>query len=210
MLKENWRSISRIERVGDFIIIVLSFFIAYYGRDSLLFWDSTLELGIPFRGKVLAPIKDYFIVLVIALFGYGMMLQVMGAYNSMRLRSSFELFWITLVSSGVVFLLLAASLFLLKIDLSRSFIGLFCILVCFTLAAERALVLEVLRYWRKRGRNFRRVVVAGIGRQAIHLATEIAKRPELGIRIRGFADLRLPSKAHAPRRRAATDTPRSR
>lgn len=189
MLKENWRTISRLERLGDFCIVILSFFVAYYGRRSLLFWDSTFSLGLPFSGPELAPIKDYFIVLVIALLGYGLMLQMLGAYSSMRLRSSLELFGIALTSSIAVFFLLAASLFLLKIDLSRSFIVLFCILVCFSLAAERAVVLEFLRYWRRRGKNFRRAIIAGIGEQAMTLACEIAKRPELGIRIRAFADL---------------------
>jgi len=37
--------------------------------------------------------------------------------------------------------------------------------------------------------NFRSVIIAGLGEQAIQLAHEISNRPELGVRIRGFADL---------------------
>jgi len=189
MLKENWRTISRIERVGDFLIIIASFFIAYHGRESLLFWNSLFGFGIPFEGEHLAPMKDYAFILVLALMLYGFLLQILGAYTSMRFRTSLELFGISLVSSILVFFGLAATLFLLKLDLSRSFILLFCTLVGMSLAAQRAVVLEILRYWRKRGMNFRSVIIAGLGEQAIQLAHEISNRPELGVRIRGFADL---------------------
>ncbi|MCB0329876.1 MAG: sugar transferase [Bdellovibrionales bacterium] len=151
--------------------------------------ESNFDLSLPFAGEALAPIKDYALVLVIALFLYGVLLQAMGAYNSMRLRSFLELFGISVISSLVVFVGLAAALFLLKLDLSRSFIALFCMLVGLSLAAERAVVLEFLRFWRKRGKNFRRVIIAGVGDQAAKIATEIASRPELGVRIRAFADL---------------------
>jgi exopolysaccharide biosynthesis polyprenyl glycosylphosphotransferase len=89
--------------------------------------------------------------------------------------------------------LLAATLFLLKLDLSRSFIALFCLLVAALLTLERFLVLKSLRFWRRRGRNFRNVLICGVGEQAVRLAREIALRPELGISIRGFGDLRDPA-----------------
>lgn len=190
MLREKWRLVSRVERWGDVLIIVAAFFLAYYGRDSLLFWNDKLGWSLPFEGQVLAPLKDYFIVLVVALLGYLIILNFMGAYNSMRLSSNFQLLRVSLIASTIVFFLLAAVLFVLKIDLSRSFISLFCLIVGLTLTAERYMVLAFLRFWRKRGRNFRNIVVCGIGEQAVRIAREIAKRPELGIRIRAFSDLR--------------------
>jgi len=190
MLKENWRLISRLERLGDFLIIVTSFFISYYGRDSLLFWDKLFGWNLPFAGPELAPLKDYFIVLIIALVLYALTLSIMGAYGSMRLSSPWRLLQISVASSAFVFFALAATLFLLKIDLSRSFILLFCILVGLLLALERFAVLKLLRFWRKRGKNFRNLLICGVGDQALRLTSEIALRPELGVRIRGFVDLR--------------------
>jgi exopolysaccharide biosynthesis polyprenyl glycosylphosphotransferase len=188
MLKENWRLISRFERVGDCFIVVCSFVLAYYGRDSLIYWNGYYDWGLEFSGPRLAPMKDYFIVLAVGLIGYGMTLQVLGAYTSMRLSSSVQLLQRAFLSSLIVFLALAATLFLLKVDLSRSFIFLFCAISALALTAERYLVLEFLRFWRKRGSNFRNVVVCGIGHQAVRLASEINSRPELGIRVRAFAD----------------------
>ena len=192
MLKENWRFISRLERAGDLFIIILSFFIAYYLRVTAGVWDTLFGAGLPFTGLELAPLKDYFIVLFVGLLGYSLSLSSMGAYGSMRLSSPWRLFQLSFVSSGVVFFTLASSLFLLKVDLSRSFILLFCLLVAILLAAERMVVLRALRFWRKRGKNFRNVVVCGVGEQALRLVQEIVIRPELGIRIRGFVDLREP------------------
>ena len=189
MLKENWRLIARLERFGDYLIIVLAFFAAYYGRDSLVFWNRALNLEVPFEAGGLAPISEYIVALVVALVGYTIVLNFLDAYSSMRMSSSFRLLRISIFSSLVVFLLLAATLFLLKLQLSRSFITLFCVLVGLSLTAERYCVLAILRFWRRRGRNFRNVLVCGVGEQALALAREIARRPELGILIRGFVDL---------------------
>jgi exopolysaccharide biosynthesis polyprenyl glycosylphosphotransferase len=190
MLKQNWRLISRLERIGDNVIILAAFFAAYYGRDSLIFWNDILDLSLPFAGEVLAPIKDYALVLLVGLIGYAVMLNLMGAYGSMRLSSVWRLFRISFMSGCGVFLILASALYLLKLDISRSFLGLFIVLSSCGLTLERYLVFKFLRYWRRKGRNFRNVIVCGIGEQAVRIARELTRRPELGIHIRAFGDLR--------------------
>lgn len=191
MLKQNWRLINRFERIGDTLLIIAAFLLAYYGRDILLLIDQQIGANFPFSRDGLAPIKDYFIVLLLGLIGYHVCLSALGAYNSMRLSSVGRLFWMSLLSSFLVFIFLAASLFILKVDLARSFVGTFCVLVAIFLGLERFVVLRFLRFWRRRGRNFRNVIICGIGNQAVKLAKEIYLRPELGIHIRGFADLRV-------------------
>ena len=198
MLKQNWRLISRLERIGDFVIVCAAFLGAYYGRASLLFWDRRFGWGLPFGGDTLAPLKDYFVVLIVGLIGYFTALSLLGAYSSMRLRSNWFLLRVAVVSSAFVFFALAATLFVLKIDVSRSFIGLFCLLACLGIASERFIVLRILRYWRSRGRNYRNVIIAGVGEQALRIAREILRTPELGIRIRGFAELRDATSRSAP------------
>ena len=189
MLKENWRFIARLERVADLVLVVISFFAAYYGRSSLLFWNDTLRWELPFDA-VLAPVQDYYPVLIVALIAYGLVLQALGAYNTMRFSTAWQLLRTSILTSVYVFLLLAAILFLVKLDLSRTVLALFCTLVALFLTVERYIVLSVLRFWRKRGKNFRNILVCGIGDQAVKIAGEISSRPELGIRIRGFASLR--------------------
>lgn len=190
MLKQNWRLISRLERIGDNVILLLAFVAAYYGRDSLIFYNDVFDLNLPFEGEQLAPIKEYALVLLTALVGYSTVLSLMGAYGSMRLSSVWGLFRVAFVSSAVVFIFLAATLFMLKLDVSRSFVGLFVLLAACGLALERYVVLYILRYWRRRGRNFRNIIVCGVAEQALKVTREIVCRPELGIHVRGFADLR--------------------
>lgn len=189
MLKQNWRLISRLERLGDNLIIVAAFFAAYYGRTFLLEANEDLDLGLPFEGAKLAPIKDYVMVLVASVLGYGVSLNLLGAYGSMRLSSVWRLVRVAILSSVIVFVLLAAALFALKIDVSRSFVALFVLMCAIGISIERYAVLKLLRYWRRQGRNFRNVIICGVGEQAVKLALEIASRPELGIHIRSFADL---------------------
>lgn len=189
MLKENWRVISFLERLGDNLIVIAAFLVAYYGRDSLLFWDRYFAWGLPFGGEQLAPLSEYIFILLVSLVSYATVLQALGAYSSMRFSSHLRLAAISIISSGIVFFLLAAILFTLKIDLSRSFILLFCVLVALSLAAERFLMIRLLRWWRRRGLNFRSILIVGVSDQALKLAQKISDRPELGIRIRGFIAL---------------------
>jgi len=189
MLKQNWRLIAALERIGDNLVIIAAFLGAYFGRSSLLFWNELLNLNLPFEGYYLLPLKEYFVVLLVGLITYAIVLNLMGAYGSMRLSSVWRLFKVAFASSLVVFFVVAAALFLLKYPISRSFIGLFVLLSGCGLALQRYVVLKVLRYWRRLGRNYRNVVVCGVGMQAVRLAHELASRPELGIHIRAFVDL---------------------
>ncbi len=189
MLKQNWRIVSMLERIGDNVIIVASFVAAYFGRSSLLYWNDSLRLSLPFAGEQLLPLQDYSVVLLAGLVGYTLVLNSMGAYGSMRLSSVGALFRTTFISSVLVFFVIAAVLFVIKFSISRSFIGLFVLLSGCGLTLERYFVLKLLRYWRRRGRNYRNVIVCGVGQQAQALARELRSRPELGIHIRGFADL---------------------
>ena len=189
MLKQNWRLISRMERLGDTLIIIACFFLAYHGRASLIYWDSLFAWGLPFEAHGLAPLKDYVVVLLTSLLTYMVLLNFFGAYSSMRFSTPLQLLGLSILVSLLVFLVLAATLFTLKIDLSRSFIGLYCLLVALTLTAERYVALSVLRFLRRSGKNFRNVIICGSGDQALRIAVEISQRLELGIRIRGFASL---------------------
>ena len=198
MLKQNWRLISRLERLGDNLIILAAFFAAYYGRDSLIFWNDILDLNLPFDGYQLAPIKDYFLVLLVGLMAYSLVLNLMGAYGSMRLSSVWRLFRVSLLSGVFVFIGLAATLYIFKLDISRSFLGLFVVLSSCGLTLERYLVFALLRMWRRKGRNYRNIIVCGVGEQAIRLTREMTSRPELGLHVRGFGDLR-PADEHQRR-----------
>lgn len=188
MLKENWRSIARIEKVFDNLIIIAAFFVAYYARNSIIVWERSLKLDLPLGGDYLGQKSDYLIVLLIALLVFNLCLEFFGAYGSMRLTTPWRIFRISLQSAVIAFLAITSCLFILKLDLSRSLIGLFCFFSAIFIAAMRMLVLRFLRYWRAKGRNFRNILICGVGEQAKTLADQILKHKELGLNLLAFVD----------------------
>jgi exopolysaccharide biosynthesis polyprenyl glycosylphosphotransferase len=190
MLKTYWRIISWLERIADNVLIIISFFIAYNLRDSIVL--SLIDDLLPFKSDILelGEIDQYFLVLGIALPVYNASLSILGAYRSMRLHVWYTILRTTIFSAAVVFLSMGAFLFLLKIDLSRSFVAIFCVVSAAALFLERFVVLMILRFFRVRGKNFRNILVVGTGVQARKLFFEIQSQPELGIRVKGFVDVR--------------------
>lgn len=190
MLKTYWRLVSLIERVGDNLIIVLSFFLAHSFRDSIV--GSLINDLLPFPQDLLelGNIDSYLIILGVALPIYNASLSMMGGYKSMRRQSFLHIVKTILFSTVIVFLSVGAILYLLKLDLSRSFVGLFTAICTSLLILERLSVLILLRFFRARGRNFRNIVIVGTGEQARKLYFEISHQAELGIRVSGFIDIK--------------------
>jgi len=187
LLKTHWRLISRLERVADNFLIVIAFFAAYYLRDDVLQFFSPAPQGTVH--SVLAPIDQYFIVLGIAIPLFNTFLSAFGGYKSMRFRSLWSLLKIAFFSSALVFLCEGFVLYLFKLDLSRSFVGVYCLVCAVILFFERWCVLNLLRMFRVRGKNFRNILIVGTGKQARGVFAEISRQPELGIRVVGFADV---------------------
>ena len=185
MLKTYWRLIYRLERICDNLLIVAAFFLTYHLRDSVIGEANTFAV-FPQGFLSLGPIEDYFIVLGVALPLFNAFMSLLGAYKSMRFSSLFKLLRLTVLSFGLVFLCQGSILYLLKLDLSRSFVALFCALSAIFQFLLRVGVLIALRFFRVRGKNFRNLLIVGTGEQARKLYLEIVRQPELGVRVAGF------------------------
>jgi exopolysaccharide biosynthesis polyprenyl glycosylphosphotransferase len=129
------------------------------------------------------------VVLLIALPAYLASLEIVGAYDSMRLANFWQLLRMFFICGITVFLGVAAGLFFLKLDLSRSFIASFCLLATLSLLLERYLVLKALRVIRKKGRNFRSVIICGLTEQTLKLLQAFSNYPELGLGVIKLVDL---------------------
>jgi hypothetical protein len=145
MLKENWRSISRLERFSDATLIVVAFFIAYWLRGILPSIADAFGFSGAFSGRMIAPLKDYVILLGVSLSSYLVSLESQRAYGSMRLRSPGWLFRIAFVSSFIAFVAMGTVAFILKIDASRTFIVLHCCVGGIGLQLERFCIVQFLR-----------------------------------------------------------------
>lgn len=186
LLKTHWRVVSRFHRIGDNLIVVATFFLSYHLRDPLLITANTYGFPFPVELPELGPIEQYFVVLGVGLPLFNAFLSVLGAYRSMRFSSLPVIFRMALIVSGLVFMCQGWVLYILKIDLSRSFVATFCILAGLGLFLERGSMLLILRFFRVRGRNFRNILVVGTGIQARKVYLEIVRQPELGVHVAGF------------------------
>lgn len=186
MLKTYWRFISRLERVADNAIIVAAFFLSYHYRDDIFVILQQLS-GIEQRAlPKLASLESYLIVLGCSLPLFNAVLSLLGAYNSMRFSSYFKLVRLAFLSSSLVFFAQGSLLYILKLDLSRSFVALFVILSSLGIVLLRLLVLVLLRFFRTRGRNYRNILIFGTGELARKIHQEVIRTPELGVRVVGF------------------------
>lgn len=187
MLKSHWKLISTLERLGDNLLIIGAFLLSYYFRTDVVELLHAIGLSVASELRELAPIKDYFILLGVAIPVYNAALSMLGAYRSMRLSSTLKIVRMGVAGGVIVFLATSAILYLLKLDLSRSFVILFCVLSAAAVIAQRLIVLRVLRILRAQGRNFRNILIVGVGPQAVQLSREIANQADLGLRVVGFA-----------------------
>lgn len=189
MLKQNWRVISRLERIGDNVLIVSAFFLAYYFRDSFFHLLTLLDFVVVSNVRKLGRLDNYLLVLGVALPVFNAALPALGAYQSMRQSSLGQILKVSFVSALCVFVAQGALFYMLKIDTSRSFVVLFCLLSGCFLFFERWAVLLFLRFFRSRGKNFRNVLIVGTGSQALTSFAELTSQPEYGIRVVGFVSV---------------------
>ncbi len=186
MFRPSGFSISRITRLFDNVLVIGMFFCAYYGRQSLISLDGELHWDLPFGGEILAPIGSYYVVLFASMVVFNLAWSVLGAYKPSQMFELGKIVRNSLFSAFMTFFAIAAVLFLLKLDLSRSVVLLFCALVSVGFIVERFLVRALLRYHKSIGRNLRYVLIVGAGEQGKKVAAELERRPELGMVVLGF------------------------
>jgi len=189
MLRPNGVSISKFVRLADNLLIVGMFLAAYFGRQSLLFWNTELNLNLPLQGETLAPIRAYYVVLFASIIVFNLAWSALDGYKPNRMFEMPHVTRVGLFSSFIAFFVIAAALFLLKLDRSRAVILLFCGFMAIGFLAERFLLRSFLRYLKSKGRNIRNVLIVGLGPQSKKLSDEISLRPELGVNVFGFASL---------------------
>jgi exopolysaccharide biosynthesis polyprenyl glycosylphosphotransferase len=179
MLKEQEWLIHKTAIIVDAVIVALSFLIAYVLRDII---------SLPFL-RDLPPFKEYFIIMVFVVPLWIILLEVFGVYEPMREKKFSMIFWSVLEASIAATLIFSMAAFLFKLEfLSRAFVMIFFASSLTLLVLEKGAVLLFLRKMRKKGFNFRVMLIVGSGARSAKFAKSIEDHPELGIKILGFID----------------------
>ncbi len=191
MLKEKDFVVRRVVMVLDATVVVVSFFIAYFLRQSFnLFYK--IDIFPPSVGAVsagIASIETYIIILFSVVPIWCAALYFSGAYNSMRTKTSSQITWLVLRAAGFTTVFLSMEMFLFKFTfVSRLFFIIFMAVSTFLLLTKKLTVFYVAQAARKKGYNYRRLIVVGTGFRAANFIRSIKEHPEWGFKIRALLD----------------------
>jgi exopolysaccharide biosynthesis polyprenyl glycosylphosphotransferase len=179
MLKERNRLLRKVQVFLDIGITALSFFVAYLFRSY-----ADLYL-LP-----IAPISYYLFLLYIILPLWAILLYYNRAYESIRTQSLFETLWPVLKTVFAGGVILMTVLFVFKLQfISRALILLFLFSSAVFLVAERSCIYLFFHHIRKKGYNYRTILLVGTGKRARAFAETILDHKDWGLNIAGFIDI---------------------
>jgi exopolysaccharide biosynthesis polyprenyl glycosylphosphotransferase len=185
MLKDQQQLIHRIAIILDCIVIGIAFLLAYMLRANL----EHLSLPELISLKKVFRFQQYAWTMAIVIPLWIICLKHFGIYHPMRKKKFVDLFWDIFDASVLGILTFSAIAFLLKLELiSRAFVIILFISIVSSLTIEKWAVLAVLHYVRRRGYNYRMLLIAGSGKRAEKFAQMVNDNPHWGFKILGFVD----------------------
>ena len=177
MLKQYKKPFANTFRLVDVLIIICSSYIAYglrFGAISLNVFDFPKQYQIFF--VIYLPLWIYFS-------------NRFQLYSSKRTTKLIQEV-LDVCKATIICLAIAAipPFFIREYPLSRIFLVYLWVLQTGSLILFRFTVREALKYIRRRGYNYRQILIVGRNDRAAKLIKRIEESPELGLRILGFID----------------------
>ena len=190
MLREREAIIRRVIIILDMCVISFSFFLTFFLRRSLhIFYRLDIVPSVQVMAEMSAPIRDYFSVLIIILPIWLFSFYINGMYKSLRTKSLLEVTWIIIKSSLLTTLIFGTFVFLFRLGyVSRVFFIMLLGISAFSMFIEKIAIFLFQRFVRKKGYNYRKILIVGTGRRAIQFMQKLDGHPEWGIRIVGIVD----------------------
>ncbi len=171
MLKQKQEQIATIVRIGDVLVSILAFFAAYAWRNS----SAPVEKYGPLTEEPLYWLLMASLVLRFVIYNF------FGFYESLRLKSIPSLISMVVRAYLTELMFLGAVVFFLQAkDTSRYFFVLFLSLNYAFVLIERLGARIVLTSIRKRGYNFRQILIVGIGRSASRVVEALTLNRQWG------------------------------
>ena len=166
---------SLFSRLSDPAVVVLAAFISYVIRFSV---------------EAPSVPKDYRALILFAVFCVVIVFPLFGMYSSWRGQSLVKQARVIFLSWLTVVVLMIVILFGMKIssDYSRLWLGLWMVSGLLFLLASRMCIYGFLQYQRKKGKNYRYVVIVGAGDLGMRLLSNVAESPWTGFKVLGLFD----------------------
>lgn len=177
MLRQKAKLISLWVYLTDVALLIGAFFLSFLLRDSYF--------SEPY-GRLLSFDRYLWLVYVIVPL-WSSLFYYIGFYESQRTKTFWREVWNLAKVSSLGTLLLMAVVFAAKADyISRLFIISFGCLSFLFIFLERLTLRTFIRAARKRGYNYRNILIVGTGRRAREVAEIIGKNKHWGLRLIGF------------------------
>jgi len=177
MLRQRAKVVGFAVYVCDIFLIIAAFFIAYWVRGAV----PSIDYG------PLYPIQDYLRLLFLILPVWTFLLYYFGLYESSRTKPLWAEPWSILQVGfwGTLFI----SMFIFSFKLyyaSRLFIFIFWGLAFLLLSAGRLAIRAAAKQVRRRGYNYRNVIVVGDPTRAEEIADTLNKYNDWGLKVTGI------------------------
>ena len=182
MLKERSRLVAYWVWTTDLVLTTLAFLLAWWIRSHL--GPRVLPSVFPTE---LYPLSRYLGLLPIVLAIWTFLLVAREAYTSRRTVALSLEVWQVVQVVGAGVLTLAAAGWMLRLDfVSRPFLLLFGSLNLVLLVAEKIALRLLARQVRRRGYNYRTLLIVGINPRSEEVARIILEHPHWGLKLLGF------------------------
>ncbi|MDY6862348.1 MAG: sugar transferase [Thermodesulfobacteriota bacterium] len=152
MLREQAKLIVRAHRLMDICLTAVAFIGSYFIKKYVI--------PEPFRGLTTAP--NYYIVLLMTIIIWYVIFEMFNLYASYRKQTFGRIFrnMVKAVSTATLIMILCMYIFKMT-DVSRIMIGIFYFLDIILLAFGKGIVYKILTHYRKKGFNFRNILIIG-------------------------------------------------
>ena len=190
MLKERETVVRRAIIGLDAIIVTIAFFLTFELRQHFhAFYHFDFIPSTFVVAKMSVSIRDYLGVLAVVVPIWCIVLYINGMYQSLRTKTLLEVIWILIRSIFLTTFAFGAAVFLFKMEfVSRVFFIMFLASSSLFIFIEKILLFYVLGIVRKRGYNYRRILIVGTGKRALQFVYKVEQHPEWGFRIVGLVD----------------------
>src|SRR5262249_47880354 len=132
---------------------------------------------------------NFFWLLFLSIPTFYLLLRTGGVYKSLRTRSFLDLPLLLAKPIGLGGLFLGAAIFFVQAKyFSRSLFGLFLGLFYLLLLLEKLALRHFQKAARRRGFNYRNVLIVGINEGALRLADSLSEERDFGFRVAGFVN----------------------
>lgn len=178
---EYGKSIPVLQTLLDVVIIIGVFLILFAFNDL---------------GNFFLKGGNYSLLTAICIAGVVSLISVKGLFevHTNRMTRAERLFRQAVITAGVSTVFYAAMMMLFGFfGVTFKFFMILFLAQAFLLFISWIVVLQLLKRFRRYGRNTRNVVIIGTGQSAMHLAKLLTEEQGYGMRVVGFFDNRIPS-----------------